>query len=199
MVFEALCKENGKLVTVSSLTKGGRRLIENKTKNDDFSISVREAVAGKEYSVLILQDQSLIAIDDNEGFENGIRHHVETIKADRYVLYATWGRKDGSDKLTERSLTSSEMNSILSREYHRVAKLLGCEVSAVGDTFEAIKTTCPDLELYKDDKSHPSYLGSCVAATVHYKTIFREMPASVKAFDITEEIADRILSVITTI
>ena len=199
LIFKALCKENGKECEISSLTKGGRRLVENKTKNDEFSKKVRDTVLGKKYGAVILQDQSLIAVDDPDGFFEGVKYHLETVQAERYILYATWGRKEGSDKLDERSLTSAKMNSIISMRYSSVASKLGCEVSPVGDIFEAIKNRYPELELYNDDKSHPSYLGSCASALIHYKTVFGAMPESFKAFDTDSDIIAKIITLVADI
>ena len=175
-LFEALSTENGKKCEVISLTKGGRKLFSNFETEDEFAISVKNTSVNDNYSVVILQDQSLIAIDAPDDLYKGIAYHVNAFKAERKILYATWGRKEGSDKLEERSITSAEMTARIAKEYASVAKRLNVEVSNVGLAFAYIKEHYPNIELYDPDKSHPSYNGSCLAALVHYRTVFGDLP-----------------------
>jgi len=175
-LFEALAIENGYKCEVTSLTKGGRKLVENIDLDDDFAYSVKYCAKNNKYSVLFLQDQSLIAIDSPEDFHRGISKHVELFSPDRVILYATWGRKAGSDKLAERNLSSAEMTERIANEYAMAAKNNSADVSNVGLAFKKISENYPEIELYTPDLSHPSYEGSCLAALAHYKTFYGEAP-----------------------
>ena len=107
-IFEALANDNAHPCQTLMVTKGGRFLWQNVDKDDEFATAVREAVKS-EYDVAILQDQSLVALDSPADFERGVKGHCDLLKAKRILLYATWGRKEGSDKLAERGISSDEM------------------------------------------------------------------------------------------
>ena len=185
-LFKALAKENGHEAEVISVTKGGRFLWQNIDLDDEFSHSVAKAFED-EYDVAILQDQSLVAVDSPENFFRGIKSHFDRLRSKRVLLYATWGRKAGSDKLTERNITSMEMYEKLDCEYTRVADALGAELSNVGKAFKHVYTNFPEIDVYKPDLSHPSYLGSCLAAMVHYKTVYGEPPKTAGSLNLDEK------------
>ena len=186
-IFEALANDNAHPCETLMVTKGGRFLWQNIDKDDEFATAVREAVKS-EYDVAILQDQSLVALDSPTDFERGVKGHCDLLNAKRILLYATWGRKEGSDKLAERGISSDEMYGKLDFEYKRVAIKLGLEVSNVGKAFKYVYKTHPDIDVYNPDLSHPSYIGSCLAALVHYKTVFGDIPTDLSALQLDENV-----------
>ena len=198
LLFKALANENGKSVEVTSVTKGGRFLWQNVELDDEFSKDVAKAFDG-EYDIAILQDQSLVAYDAPDKFFSGIKAHCDRLKTKRILLYATWGRKEGSDKLKERNLSSMEMYEKLDTEYNKVAAQLGVEVSNVGKAFKYIYTNYPETDVYKPDLSHPSYLGSCLAAMVHYKSVFGDAPKKVSSLKLDKITVNQFLEAIITV
>ena len=173
-LFEALARENGKEISVDSVTKGGRKLYENLDPCDENHKTILSLTNTGRYNALILQEHSLYPIKDFSAFLKGASELISLVGAERNILYATWGRKVGSSTLAELSLTSEEMTDILHEKYSAASEKLGASVSPVGLTFKALCQAMPTLELYNSDKSHPSYLGSAVAAICHYKTVFGE-------------------------
>ena len=173
-LFETLARENGKEISVDSVTKGGRKLYENLDPCDENHKIILNLTDAGRYDALILQENSLYPIKDFSAFLKGAEELISLVGAERNILYATWGRKDGSSTLPELSLTSAKMTDILHEKYSAAAEKLGASVSPVGLTFKALCEAMPTLELYNPDKSHPSYLGSAVAALCHYKTVFGE-------------------------
>lgn len=194
-LFEALANENGHACEVLSVTKGGRFLWQNIDLDDDFSNEVKAAFKG-EYDVTFLQDQSLVAVDKPHEFFRGIKEHCDRLKSKRILLYATWGRKEGSDKLEEHNLSSMEMYEKLDTEYNKVAAQLNVEVSNVGRAFKYVYTNHPETDVYKPDLSHPSYLGSCLAAMVHYKTLFGEMPKMISSLNLDDSVAETFIKAV---
>ena len=71
-LFESLAKENGKEVTVDSVTKGSRKLYENLDPADEKHGEILALLSQKEYDVLILQEQSYLGITDYQSFEKGV-------------------------------------------------------------------------------------------------------------------------------
>jgi hypothetical protein len=44
----------------------------------------------------------------------------------------------------------------------------------------------PETELYDKDGSHPSYMGSCLAALTHYCTVFGTFPENTASLQLSE-------------
>ena len=195
-LFSSLCAANGQEVRVDSVTCGGRRLYENLNEfasdfnpDDEYSKKISELVEETEYDVLFLQEQSCLPILNPQMFLAGVMGLSTIIGAWRTVLYATWGRADGSDTLTHFGWTRESMTKGLYDAYCQAAEIAHAEVSPVGLCFAALVESHPEIDLYDPDKSHPSYAGSCVAALCHYKTVFGEMPRDLSALKLDGDVA----------
>ncbi len=205
-LFADLCRANGHDVRVDSVTCGGRRLYENLNAfcndfnpDDEYSKKISKLVEEAEYDVLFLQEQSCLPILNPQMFFAGVMGLSTVIGAWRTVLYATWGRADGSDTLTHYGWTRESMTEGLYDSYCQAAQIAHAEVSPVGLCFAAIVEKHPEINLYDPDKSHPSYAGTCVAALCHYKTVFGEMPADLSAFEMDREITVSLAGVVDRI
>ncbi len=188
-----LSKDSGKEISVDSVTKGGRFLHEN-LGEDEYTAKLRSLVLENEYDILVLQEQSHFALKDYKKFEESVGLLKKLVSAGRTVLYATWGRKAGSELLDEYKITSEEMTERLYLAYSEAAKKHGCEIAPVGLCFSQVSTEHPEIELYNKDKSHPSEIGSSLAALVIYKRIFSESPKVLSALPIDANTVDIILN-----
>ena len=177
-IFEELAGSNGKDVSVYSVTKGGRKLLQY-GEPDSTTTELDELLAQKTFDICFIQEQSVLPAKDFEAFLSGLDCVVGKLKSkeDRLILYATWGRKSGSSTLAENNWTTESMNQKLSEAYQKAAGLYGAQVSPAGDCFLCIAQHDPEINLYQDDLSHPSYQGSCLAALTHYHTVFGEFPS----------------------
>lgn len=176
-IFEKLAGSNGKDVSVYSITKGGRKLLQY--REPDSTTEALDALLEKGYfEICFIQEQSVLPAKNFEAFLSGLDCVVGKVKSksDRLILYATWGRKSGSSTLAENNWTTESMNQKLSEAYRKAASLYGAQVSPAGDHFLYIAQHDPEINLYQDDLSHPSYQGSCLAALTHYHTVFGEFP-----------------------
>lgn len=195
-LFESLAKENGKEVTVDSVTKGSRKLYENLDPADEKHGEILALLSQKEYDVLILQEQSYLGITDYQSFEKGVLGLNKLISPKKTVLYATWGRKEGCPLLQTLGLSSEEMFWALERAYLQAAKTVQADVSPVGRCFNEITKKHSDIDLYSPDLSHQSYIGSCVAAMCHYNAVFGEMPAAYASLKLEAGVIQRIFPII---
>ena len=202
-LFASLCRANGHDVRVDSETAGGRRLHECLTEfysdlnvGDPLGKRISELLEEVEYDVLILQEQSCLPYHNPELFFAGAVGLSSIIGAWRTILYATWGRMDGSEDLDYFGWTRESMTKGLYDAYCRAAALVHGEVSPVGLCFAKAVETIPEIDLYDPDKSHPSYAGSCVAALCHYKTVFGEMPADLSALKLDREAAAKLTAIV---
>lgn len=195
-LFEALAIENGRNVTVDTVTKGGRKLYENLNPEDEYYQKIVGLLKEKTYDVLILQEQSYFALVDFEKFCEGLSGLMDLVRAQRTVFYATWGRKVGCPLLEELGLSSAEMTERLADAYQRAAERLGAELSPVGACFQAVAERDSSVELYNKDLSHPSLEGSTLSAMVHYTRLFGELPKSCRALNIESDVQALFLSVL---
>jgi hypothetical protein len=202
-LFADLCRANGHDVRVDSVTAGGRELHECLTEfhsdlnvGDPLGKKISELLEEVEYDVLILQEQSCLPYHNPELFFAGAVGLSTIIGAWRTILYATWGRMDGSEDLDYFGWTRLSMTKGLYDSYCHAAQLVHGEVSPVGLCFAKAVETTPEIDLYDPDKSHPSYAGSCVAALCHYKTVFGEMPANLSALKLDGEAVAKLTAIV---
>ena len=187
--FEKLAKENGKDVCCYRVTEGGRKLVDYKNPNDVTTRLLKHSLEQRKYDVCFLQEQSLLPFVDYDRFKEGLDFVLELIgdRAEKIILYATWGRKDGSPELEKYGITRKKMTELLSDAYEKAAGKIGCTVSPVGQSFLTVGRECPDVELYHTDKSHPSQKGTALASLTHYYTVFLEAPTSLHCLGLSEE------------
>ena len=202
-LFASLCAVNGHDVRVDSVTCGGRRLHENLNAfcndfnpDDEYSKKISELVEETEYDVLFLQEQSCLPIVEPQMFLAGVVGLSTVIGAWRTILYATWGRADGSDTLAHYGWTRESMTKGLYDAYCQAAMIAHAEVSPVGLCFASLVESHPEIDLYDPDKSHPSYAGTCVAALSHYKTVFGEMPRDLSALKLDGEAVAKLVAIV---
>ena len=205
-LFADLCRANGHDVRVDSVTAGGRELHECLTEfysdlnvNDPLGKQISELLEEVEYDVLILQEQSCLPYHNPELFFAGAVGLSTIIGAWRTILYATWGRMDGSEDLDYFGWTRLSMTQGLYDSYCRAAQLVHGEVSPVGLCFAKAVETTPEIDLYDPDKSHPSYAGSCVAALCHYKTVFGEMPHNLSVLKLDSDAVAKLVAIVDEI
>ena len=202
-MFAALCRQNGQEVRVDAVTAGGRELHEclnafgNDLHPDDaLARRIAELLDEVEYDVLFLQEQSCLPYHNPELFFAGAVGLSSIIGAWRTILYATWGRMDGSEDLDYFGWTRLSMTEGLYKAYCHAAALVHGEVSPVGLCFAAAVEEIPEIDLYDPDKSHPSYAGSCMAALCHYKTVFGELPRDLTPLNLAAGDAAKLAAIV---
>jgi hypothetical protein len=164
-------KASGYDVESTEITAGGYRLCQYADPENNHGKRLRATIDGQHYDFAVLQEQSLNPIKDEAQFLAGVEGVKALIDADKFILYATWGRNDGSPQLEELGLTREEMTEKLSLAYNKAGQIYGMGVAEVGKAFLAYAENADKDELYNPDKSHPSPLGSSIAA----KVIWEEM------------------------
>lgn len=186
-ILQALFDENGVDAKVDSITAGGRVLWQNLDENDPLHKEIVAKCAENTYDVLILQEQSSNAMEYYREFLHGVCGCVELVKPAKTVLYATWGRREGCDLLDEFGWTNQTMTEGLAAAYDAAARKVGGECAHVGKCFYEIRRACPGIELYDPDHSHPSYVGSCVAALTIYKKLTGSLPAKTACLNVAAD------------
>lgn len=187
-MFERLAKDNGKNITVHSITYGGRKLLDYTNNEDAVTVSLDKLLKEEKFDICFIQEQSVLPAADFDGFAEGLDCVIGKLKgkAGELILYATWGRKSGSSELEERGWTTESMTRLLTEAYRKGADMHRARVSPVGSNFLYISENHPELELYDKDMSHPSYHGSCLAALTHYHTAFNVFPGKTDALSLND-------------
>lgn len=186
-LFQALARSNGRDVTVYGLTKGGRELSEN-LGSDAIARQLEAYLRATPFDVCILQEQSTLPVRQPDAFVSAVHALADKLRgrADRIVLYETWGRKEGSPDLAANGWSSLGMTQALTASYARAAAATGAAVSPVGQNFRKVYTAHPEIDLYAPDLTHPSHAGSCLAVLTHYRTLFGCFPANTQVLALDE-------------
>ena len=134
----------------------------------------REILTSSKWDYVVLQCQSQLGdgLRDGKFVVNapallhwGVRLFDGEIKrrGARTVLFLTWSRK-----------AEPEQQADLNHAYDSVAREIGAILAPVGPTWQKARMQNPEIELYAKDGSHPSPLGSYLAASVIAQTLFRD-------------------------
>ena len=188
-LFEKIANENGKNLSAASVTRGGRQLCQHAESGDECTQKLERIVEdGEKYDLAVLQEQSILPIVDFDKFLFGAKALKEKLScvADGFLLYSTWGRKDGNATLEEYSWTHESMTKDLAEAYKRAGEQLEIPVSYVGLNFSEIYRNHEDVELYNPDKTHPSYKGTALAALTIYNTVFGELPKMCESLELSD-------------
>lgn len=187
-MFEAVANENGKDVTVFSVTKGGRKLYEYVDTVDEYSEQLDELLNNHKFDICFIQEYSTLSVADNALFMDGLTRLVEKVKnsVDKFVLYETWGSKDGHPAMEALGMTTEEMAMGIAHAYKKAGEEIGAQVSYAGLNFLDVYKNHKEIEIYDADLKHPSYEGSCLSMLTHYKTIFNELPKSTDSLSLSE-------------
>ncbi|RCL64279.1 MAG: PKD domain-containing protein [Bacteroidetes bacterium] len=93
------------------------------------------------------------------------------------LFFMTWGRKNGdaSNCAAYPPICTYEgMQQRLRESYMEMASTNQGRVAPVGVAWKRVREEYPEIELYTQDESHPSYAGSYLAASVFYSSIFQK-------------------------
>ena len=180
-VFAEVARGEGYRLTVDHVTKGGYRLCQMNDPENEKGAIVSEKLKDGAYDVVFLQEQSCAPVSEQESFFEASRSLCERIRAigARPVFYQTWGRKAGHEILAEFGWTPEGMSRALAESYRAIGEEMKASVSPVGDAFLDVYTNHPEIELYHEDKTHPSAAGTYLAALCHYAKLYRKSPIGV--------------------
>ena len=163
-----------------------------------------EKFAENKYDFVFLQEQSVYPCTETKKFNEGVIALAERVRQNGAtpLLYETWGRKAGHPTLGENEWDSFMMEGILRSSYRAAGELVDARVAYVGAAFAEVYREHPELELYDPDKTHPSKLGSVLAALVLFCTLFGVSPSEVPnnvfddvdRFDVLKEAAEKAIA-----
>ena len=156
-------------------------------------------LAEHEWTAVVLQEQSIIPAleEEREAMHQSIRFldwHIRQHGA-KTLLFLTWGRQQG---LPDYGFTDfRSMQEHLDIGYQQIATELGLILVPVGRVWEQAVNNWPNMKLWSKDGSHPSLLGSYLAACVFFAVLYGYSPVG-KAYPdgLTAESAKRIQNLV---
>ena len=174
-IFAPMAEQAGYPCTVTAVTHGGYHLFQFADSENEEGKRLRATIAGNHYDAVVLQDHSVGPIFHRAEFEKAVGDLIALLgnQADQFVLYATWGRHPDSPDLARFGLTNPEMTAKLATAYKEVGERYGIKVAEVGKAFAERRAAHPEEDLYDPDRTHPSKLGSTVAAEIILQTIMQ--------------------------
>ena len=128
---------------------------------------VQAELATGEYDIVVLQEQSVAPSLRPEMYEMTMPF-AKTLDAAadeagvRVIWYQTWGRENGMSDVGFSDYES--MQQAVIQGYAELAQATGGDIAAAGESWRRIRAGDTGLDLYTDDGSHPSRIGSYVAA-----------------------------------
>lgn len=197
MVYE-IAKTQKKKLSVSSVTKGGERL-SGHLKNK----KLREMLTSQEWDFVILQEQSSAPAKPTANVIADIYPaaksldsliHVGSPNA-KTIFYMTWGHKNGTTHKIDNyplAYTYQGMQERIKTTYLEMTYQNNASCAPVGMAWQRVRSERPDYQLYTQDCSHPSKLGTYLAANVIYMTLFGQQYQTAYTADFDSEKAEYI-------
>jgi hypothetical protein len=136
------------------------------------------AIARGGWDAIVIQEQSTRPITDPGKMWRAVKTLADAAKKvnAKLVLYETWARE----------MAPATQDS-LSHVYRKAASDVGATIAPVGEAWSAFRAGEGNVPagthsvLFRDDGSHPSPVGTYVAATVLYETLYGKSPVGLPA------------------
>lgn len=179
MVYE-IAKTQNKKLSVKSVTKGGERL-KGHLKNE----KLRQMLLSQKWDFVILQEQSSAPAKQTETVISDIYPAAKALDSlihigspdTKTIFYMTWGHKYGTTHKIENyplAYTYEGMQERIKTTYLEMTYQNNAVCAPVGMAWQRVRQERPDYQLYTQDCSHPSKLGTYLAANVIYTVLFGE-------------------------
>ncbi len=184
LMVKKIAVSKGNQFTYASNTPGGAGLGSHSYTSSQ-SVTLIDSF---DYEYLILQDQSVMLADRENGFAkyfhrsfgagdflNNRSKRLDTCH--KTMFYLTWGRKEGHSIFQPPGNFGNnyqEMQDNLTQNYGQLAEILDAQIAPAGEAWRKVVTQHPEIELYTADGSHPSVAGTYLVACVFYQSIFQD-------------------------
>lgn len=154
----AMAESQGVDLNTAQSTNGGSNWGQH--WRGEENIRSRELIQSGDFDAIVLQNHSRRSLDAPDSLMHYGKLFAELIKEQdaRIYLYMTWARE--WDPYMQQTITDA---------YIRLAEEIDATVVPAGLAWERALELRPDINLYAEDGSHPSPLGTYLTACVFYK------------------------------
>lgn len=128
-----------------------------------------QAINAMPWDYVVLQDQSTLPVKNAARYHDNIRLYVAPIRERnaRPVLYLNWPREG-----------ATHTANALELAVRQIGGEVGAIVVPVGPAWRAAAAALPALALYERDGSHPTVVGSYLAACVFFSVLWHRRATS---------------------
>ena len=164
-VLEQMAEARGKKLQHQLISAGGASLRMHWNKGE-----AQQLIQQTQYDYVVLQEQSTLPIKNPKRMHENVRLFDEVIKASgaKTALYLTWARQN-----------APETQAALTETYTTIGAELGARVVPVGVAWQNFLSSHKQPILYDKDQSHPTPVGSYLAACVFFAVLFAENPVGI--------------------
>lgn len=192
--FAELARSGGHEVEVGMVAEGGWSLADHLESAETLA-----RLKSRQWTYVVLQEQSQIpALGGYRGqvMYPAARELVSKIRAigATPIFFLTWAHRGGWPEYSMDDYES--MQRKIEEGYMAIAQELNVPVAPVGSAWRTVVLQYPDVNLWREDGSHPTMQGTYLAACVFYAVIFEESPLRLDyRADISTETASRLQSI----
>lgn len=177
-MFDKIAKAGNKNVYVKKSALSGASFKEHVQRKDLFP-----DINSEKWDYVILQGYSREFTFDKEHIEKETIPYLQMIMDSIYtnnpftniMFYHTWGYENGYSEREETN-TYNKMTDRIQSGYLYVGEKYNLPVVPVGQVWRKVREKS-SIDLYADDRAHPSKTGSYLIATTFYNAIFNESTA----------------------
>jgi len=127
----------------------------------------KQIIAQQKFNIVVIQDNSMWPIEHKDSllyYGHLFSDHIKLSGAKTY-LYNTWAREKTPETQTQ-----------INEAYLELGKLANATVVPVGNSWDLARKTMPSMNLFHNDGSHPSNLGTFLIALNFIKKITGTLP-----------------------
>ena len=157
---------------------------------DDKGGALLDKTLTKQWDIVVLQENSQEALSEtaDEDMFPYARILDEKIRAmgGQTAFFMTWAPRDGlKDGMKKKS--REELQQIMAANYMEIAAELDSLIIPAGISFMRCAELYPGIELWDNDRRHPSPEGSYLAACTAYALLYQESPENCSYIATLEE------------
>ena len=159
-VVEAMAISQKVPLRTAQSTAGGVNLGQH--WRGERGLETHQKIDVGQWDFVVLQDHSLRTIQARDSLNHFItKWKIEIEKSNASpLLYLTWARE-----------FNPLMQDLITDGYESIGRQLDVPIAPVGEVWELARQLRPDIDLYDADGSHPSALGTYLAALTFYKSL----------------------------
>ena len=178
-MFVNIVEAKGKKSSVYELSQGYYTLKKFSDLEDKGGALLDKTLNKQAWDIVVLQENSQEALSEtaDEDMFPYARILDEKIRArgGQTAFFMTWAPRDGlKDGIKKRS--REELQQIMAANYMEIADELGSLLIPAGIGFMRCAELYPEIELWDNDRRHPSPEGSYLAACTAYALLYQELP-----------------------
>ena len=172
--FTKLAQAGAQRVETGMAAEGGWTLTQHANSSETL-----DQIKSSKWNYVVLQEQSQVPASQSAR-ETGMYPAARLLAAKikdtgaTTLLFVTWAHRDGWPEVGLPGYESMQLQ--INAGYLALGQELKAQISPVGFAWLAVSRKYPQMKLWQEDGSHPSEMGTYLAACVFYAVIFRQSP-----------------------